>query len=337
MINNKKYEKFKEDIVTSLRKEFEKRGIKAEVSVSSVERTNGSKDAVMIKLEGASVATLLYPKDCYMKGEFPNISVIADTLINSATEMDKKIDGLREFLESDEAKGHITPMAVNADRNRGILRDAPHRISNDLAVVYNLELPQGITPDGGKDTTSSIRITNSLAKGLGMDEEQLYKTAMENIKDELVCIKMEDMLYAVFGARGKGEILYDGITNLLKDELAEMQMRENSLFVLTRESGAKGAAAMLNKEVLESISEKLGSDLYILPSSIHEVIVVPKDAIEMSPKELSSMVKEINAESVLPEEQLSDSVYSYEKGNRDISVAWDAGKMPPVKDGRESR
>ena len=96
---------------------------------------------------------------------------------------------------------------------------------------------------------------------------------------------------------------------------------ERSMYVITNESKLFGAASMLYEEPLYELAEKIGSDLYILPSSIHEVIAVSADF--GSPDEWAEMVYEINMDQVDINDRLSNQVYCYDKDLRTLRLATD--------------
>lgn len=79
------------------------------------------------------------------------------------------------------------------------------------------------------------------------------------------------------------------------------------------------------------MSDKLGTDLYVLPSSVHEVIVISTQAGE--PDDLQEMVQEINNSEVAPEERLSDSVYKFDSKVKELSIVAE----PPQRIYRKSR
>jgi len=91
------------------------------------------------------------------------------------------------------------------------------------------------------------------------------------------------------------------------------------MFVLTNISRINGAACMLYEDVLSNFANSIDSDLYILPSSIHEVIIVPQ-VNNLDKTELCQMVKEVNAEGVADDEILSDHVYVYNRTNHTITL-----------------
>ena len=92
---------------------------------------------------------------------------------------------------------------------------------------------------------------------------------------------------------------------------------DDMLYVLSNEARLHGAAAILNKKIMDDITDKLGKDFFILPSSIHEVLIVPKnDRTDL--KDLESMVRDVNASHVSPGERLSDHVYAYDAKSHEL-------------------
>lgn len=94
---------------------------------------------------------------------------------------------------------------------------------------------------------------------------------------------------------------------------------EDILYVLTNSSRVNGAACILYDNLLKKFANDVHSDLYILPSSVHEVIIVPKkNAFDKS--ELADMVREVNEQGVSQDEILSDNVYEYNRKNGLITM-----------------
>ena len=85
--------------------------------------------------------------------------------------------------------------------------------------------------------------------------------------------------------------------------------------VVSNERGLNGAASLFYPDQMDKVAEKIGGDYYILPSSIHEQLVVPDDG-NMSSVDLGNMVREVNATQVSPEERLSDEVYHYDSKDK---------------------
>lgn len=89
------------------------------------------------------------------------------------------------------------------------------------------------------------------------------------------------------------------------------------MYILTNQNKVNGAGVLARDGVLDKIGELLGSDFYVLPSSTHEVILVPDNG-NMQTKELEDMVKEVNATQVPPEDLLSDKVQYYDRAAKTL-------------------
>lgn len=148
-----------------------------------------------------------------------------------------------------------------------------------------------------------------------MNEEQLFKYAAENTRRILPprIRNMNDVMKEMF--------LSDG----MPEEIAEMMIREvppeQTLWIISNNRGIDGAVSMLYENELHELAENLESDLYILPSSVHEVLAVSTELTE--PEELAQMVAEVNMQKVALEERLSNQVYHYDKDLRKLTLATD--------------
>ena len=111
----------------------------------------------------------------------------------------------------------------------------------------------------------------------------------------------------------------------MPQEIADMMIAEippeQTMWVISNEKGINGAASMLYENELHELAESLESDLYILPSSVHEVIAVSSDM--GSPEMLAQMVVEVNMQEVSLDERLSNQVYHYDKDLRKLTLATD--------------
>lgn len=169
--------------------------------------------------------------------------------------------------------------------------------------------------DAPLDMRQSSKITNEFAKRLGMSEEQLFKCAAENTRRLFppVVRSMNDIMKEMFARDG------------MPQEIAEMMIAEippeQTMWVISNENGINGAASMLYENELHELAESLESDLYILPSSVHEVIAVSSDM--GSPEMLAQMVVEVNMQEVSLDERLSNQVYHYDKDLRKLTLATD--------------
>ena len=219
----------------------------------------------------------------------------------------KESINVNELTNAECAKDKIVFQLINTEQNKEMLANMPHREFKDLSVIYRMV----VKIDG--EGIASTPIHHGLAEKLGFTEEQLFKLAAENTKRLLppVIRSMNDVMREIF--------MKDGI------EIADMMLGEmppeQQMYVISNNKGINGAVSMLYEDGLHDLAEKLGSDLYIMPSSIHEVIAVSTDL--GNPNELAAMVAEINMDQVALDERLSNQVYHYDKDLRKVTLATD--------------
>ena len=183
-----------------------------------------------------------------------------------------------------------------------MLAQVPHKRILDLAVVFYCLL------DNGDGKSATALIYNNNLKNWNVTIDDVYKAALKNTPDLLHCrISSMSSLFDKCGVN------VDGKEVDLKDYVP------SDMYVLTNETKINGAACILYDNVLYDFAQKLGKDLYILPSSIHEVILLPKLPI-FEKNELVNMVREVNTEGVAADEILSDNVYEYNRNERLITM-----------------
>lgn len=148
-----------------------------------------------------------------------------------------------------------------------------------------------------------------------MNEEQLFKAAVENTRRILppVVRSIEDVLREMFTK--------DGMPLEMADVLIGEMPQDRMMWIISNDRGVNGAISMLYEDQLHKLAEKLETDLYILPSSVHEVIAVSADMGD--PYELAQMVNEVNMSQVDLDERLSNQVYHYDKDLRKLTLATD--------------
>ena len=228
------------------------------------------------------------------------------------------------------ANEKIVFQLINTEQNKTFLEQVPHREFQDLSIVYKVII------SADKDAVQSSKITNEFAKRLGMSEEQLFKCAAENTRRLFppVVRSMNDIMREMFAR--------DGMPQEIADMMIAEIPPEQTMWVISNEKGINGAASMLYENELHELAESLESDLYILPSSVHEVIAVSSDM--GSPEMLAQMVVEVNMQEVSLDERLSNQVYHYDKDLRKLTLATDTpnkrldgivAEPPLVYDARE--
>ena len=304
------YEMFKEVVKESFLSYMPGSYRGMEVRVDPVNKVNRTLDglSLLAKNEKTMISPTLYINDMYEK--YSETGDLQATLREAAKAMDEVFrEATIPSLDINTAKDNIIFQLVNTMQNEDMLKNLPHREFQDLSIMYRWIV--GVDQKG----LSSIVINNNVAESLGMGEEELFKAAAENTRRILppVVQSMNEVIMDMFMA--------DGMPKELAEQMIGEQEPEMTMWVISNERKIEGAASMLYEDKLHNLAEKVGTDLYILPSSIHEVIAV---SVEMGePEELARMVSEINMDQVDISERLSNQVYHYDKDLRKITLATD--------------
>lgn len=304
------YEIFKEVVKEGFLSYMPKSYQDMEVRVVPVDKVNCKLDglSLLAKDEKTTISPTLYINDMYEK--YLRTEDLQATLREAAEAMDEVFrEATIPPLDISTAKDNIIFQLVNTMQNEDMLKNLPHREFQDLSIMYRWVV--GVEQQG----LSSVVINNHVAESLGMGEEQLFKAAAENTRRILppVVQSMNEVMRDMFMA--------DGMPKELADLMIGEQEPERTMWVISNKSRIDGAASMLYEDKLHNLAEKVGTDLYILPSSVHEVIAV---SVEMGePEELAQMVAEVNMDQVDLSERLSNQVYHYDKDLRKITLATD--------------
>ncbi len=204
----------------------------------------------------------------------------------------------------------IMMRVIHLESNRELLSDVPHLPYLDLAIIFYLSLH---TDENGQMTTL---IRNAHMTAWGLSVRDLLKIALENTPAALPA-QIHSMLHVLKVLSESDEA--DSLTGPGLFDLFEEDENDMPLFVLTNSSGIYGAACMLYRGTLKNFADLLDRDLIIIPSSVHEVLLVPYRK-DLDLQALNLMVTEINRTEVSREDRLSDHVYLYRRKTDDISI-----------------
>lgn len=196
-------------------------------------------------------------------------------------------------------KDKIRGKLINTEKNKELLSRVPHRKFLDLSVTYIALFGEN---EGG--TQGSIQIDNAYMKRLGVTEQDLFDSMNAN-KEEM---SLTDMML----------LCNDFLKELDFLKLPKIPL---SMYVLTNEKRIHAAIGMLDKKVMHKASEIFSGDFMILPSSIHELILIPNEEKREGTKRLVEMVQEINKTQVPEEEVLSGHIYRYNHQTGEIVIA----------------
>ncbi len=265
-----------------------------------LEKNNGIiMDGLSVRKEGKRVAPMIY-LDSYYREYLDGRSLrgICDQILECCEDSDfEEHFDVDFFREPERVRPTVAYRLINYEKNRELLQEIPHLPFLDLAVVFYSLLTD--TPVGH----ATVLIRNSHLELWGKNTSWLYEAAKENTEKLLPkrLVSMENMIYEL--SEGKQEPEYAGVP----------------MYVLTNSRKSFGAACLLYDGVLGECFRRLEESYYLIPSSVHEVILIPASAVGDS-RELCALVQEMNRTQVRSTEVLSDTVYLYSEETRRLEM-----------------
>lgn len=200
----------------------------------------------------------------------------------------------------------IVMSLVNTQQNREMLGYMPHREFEDLSIIYRYVIDTG-------NPVESVPVTVEMAERIGMGEEELFHAAVENTRRFFppTTEPLKDVIVEMFMDGGFSEEAAREMGNAI----------QTPIYCISNKMSINGAVSMLYGDVIHGLAERLGSDLYILPLSVHEVMAVPTEGVE--PKELAELVEKNNMSRIRLSERLSNQVYRYDSKQQTLLLATD--------------
>jgi hypothetical protein len=219
----------------------------------------------------------------------------------------KQYVDMKYFLEYVLVKNTIVYKLINTERNRELLEDIPYIEFLDLSVVFQCLLSQK------ESCLETLLIHNVHTRLWGVTVEDLYKAARDNTRRLLPYMvkNMADVMVEIMKTEDAKGFNYE-------DCMAEPESNE-LIYVLSNEKRIEGAVCMIYPRLLRDFADKIDSSFYIIPSSVHEVLLLPSENFEDG-MELKSMIKEINDTQIEVGEILSYSLYWFDKNKREICI-----------------
>lgn len=289
------YIEFKEKFLSKLEELVSEEGM-YEISEKTFHKINRDMEAVAIMLkennEGAGFGQIHYFENLYSdykKGL--SIDEVVRTIMDSLKGNKPREKNIDKFFGYEECKDRIVAQVISKERNGEIIEKNVNRSFLDLALVYRIVFKND---DSG---LISALISNDIASEWGIDEKTLYKVALENINAK-----------APYKAVNIGEIIHGD-----KDEALP------PMYVLSSGNRSFGASAIAYPEEIKKAGGVMKGNFFILPSSQHDLILVPYDP--SSVERYKNMVRSVNKDVVDIEDWLSDSVYFYDRESETVELA----------------
>lgn len=307
------FEEFKQEIADNIKDHLPEEYQDSSVQLNTVHKNNETLGAITITSTDSNVSPTIYLNsfyEDYQNGE--DMDSIMDKIadIRVEHEVDKSFDVSR-IMDFEQVQDKIAARVVGMEGNDELLAQRPHAEMDDLAVTYCVML--------GEDANGSmsVPITNQLMETWGVTQEDLHQLAQTN--QETLTPSTFKSMNEVMAEMMIPQIMDDmGVDRESAEQMiSDMIPPDDMMYVLSNEQKVNGAAALLDEKMMDQVAEKVGIDFYILPSSVHEVLIVPAE-VGMNLKDLENMVQEVNATQVAPQDRLSDHVYQYDNETHEI-------------------
>lgn len=296
------------EFLENVRKEVESRyDSNVSVTLNHVMKNNGTElDGITIMEKDKNIAPTIYINSFYDRyREGVSLKAVVSEIIRIYNQNKNSININADYFENYEnVRKTIVYKLVNYQKNKKLLEDVPYKRVLDLAVVFYCLIEQR------KGVSATALIHNEHLRIWNVTEDEIYNDALKNTPVLLAgsIVPMSKILSEIAGT-----------APVDNDEKVCEYTGEDILYVLTNSSRVNDAACILYDNLLKKFANDVHSDLYILPSSVHEVIIVPKkNAFDKS--ELADMVREVNEQGVSQDEILSDNVYEYNRKNGLITM-----------------
>lgn len=266
------------------------------VELQTIRKNNGLVlNGLLILSEETNLSPTIYLNNYYEEFITDGMERVVERIVSLCEENRPEISfDISLITDFSKVKPFLKMKLINYEKNKVLLEEIPHKKILDLAVVFMIVLE---TEDDYQFGT--IQINKAILAYWDIKESDLYNIAKENMVYDFQTIPMQNIISAI-----------------MEDEFTEEMLEETTvgMYVLTTHSKLHGAVGMLNKELLNAFMKRYKTEkLIILPSSIHEVLLIPYNQ-EMSDADMNfkETVQEVNETQLAEAEYLSDNVYVYD-------------------------
>lgn len=271
-------------------------------------------DGITLHKEGENITPNIYLTPYYESYRMGKpVSVIMEEILSVYQESKKQADfQLMDILDFKAVRDKIVIRLVNYERNKKQLEHCPFKKYLDLAVTFRL-----VAKKNTIGLASSL-ISNEEFRAWNIGLDELYRIALFNTVREFPW-KLNSLTDVITDCIKQN--VSDKMAGEIKKELEVLEGAEDrvDMYILTNDTGINGAACMLYDDVIKNFAKVKNSNVFILPSSVHELMLMPEQQ-NTDPQFLAEMVVEANQNAVGLIDLLSDNIYYYDRDRDDISM-----------------
>ncbi|MBQ1843940.1 MAG: hypothetical protein II133_05015 [Lachnospiraceae bacterium] len=290
MNNTIEYDTFKTRLMNTLDTEF---GDGISISPRGIRGHNGATlDAYSISIPGRNLSPVFYPSYFYEKYRSGmSFAEIIENIKDSVRYSNGDVVDEDDIRRYEYAKSHIIPKLVNRDRNEDWIASVPHQSFLDVEMVFIYV----IRSEG--DEIVSFTVSEDMLREWRIDKDQLMQDSVTTAK-RLFPLNIESI---------------ENVLGLSDSDFYQ------TFYVMSNNRRHYGASTMLYDHVLSDFADRIGCSFHIIPSSIHEVLLVP-DSLCIPADELHDMLIDVNSSIVRDDEILSDRIYYYDRDTDTLSI-----------------
>lgn len=297
---NKDHDNFVEKIEKNIKNYLPEEYKNAEVLIQETIKNNDEKlTGLLVKKPEQNIGPRIYIDNYYKEHlEGADFEEIIKGIANEIVSCEIPNFDVKQIYDYENIKSKLKIQLCDPELNSNNIKDRPFTQVGDLAALYKVNV---FSDKRGQGT---MPITNKMLDAWNVDVNKLHQDAVNSpFENNYKLYGMQDIICELMG-------ITDCPENLLDKSQLESTPDEDRMYVLTNDTRTDGAAALINEKVMKRVGELLGS-CYIIPSSIHECILIPDNG-EMRAAELEKMIGEVNMEEVAPNEILSYKAQYYD-------------------------
>lgn len=300
---------FVEKVRTLVEEIAKERNMEVRVNAETVVKNNGCRlKCLSIFSRGSNVSPSVYMERYYEQYNNGRMlqDIVEEIVDNYGDRREQGRLDVSKFTDYDSVRDFIIMMLVNRELNSEMLTNAPYIPFEDLAIVFRWLAVKST------ESIGTSLVTNRDIRRWGVNVRELYDIASENTR-RLFPEHVENLVSLLMRQYG---------IDVKKDGMAENNPEkdpEKDMYIITNSYYTNGAAAMLYPGVLARCADMLDGDIYIIPSSIHEVLFV-KAGNGVDAKDIIECIILANKNIVKKSEKLSDNLYIYRRREDKVEI-----------------
>lgn len=304
--------------IEEVRAEVQNKCLDKKVVIHDILKNNDVKlTGITIVEEGKAVSPNIYLEryyDEYCSGV--QLEIIADSIINEWSRHCEDVDYsiIESLRDYEKIKDRIVLKLINRKSNIKRLKGiAYEEYLEDFALICYISIDLNSNIEEG---SGSVNVTNGMLEQWNISKEEMFKQAYDNTMrlNKHLVKRLDDVILDIMKSKNND-------MSEIEDMIHSIVDNDIKMLVLTTVNNINGAVVVIYDEVLDELAHIIGKSFYLIPSSIHEWIIVNEDISEENTRNITNMLIEVNASELDEQEKLSDNLYMYDFNEKKIKIA----------------